>query len=268
MASLVTVTLERDRAPVVVPPGRDKTRLAVEQTLRHLGRGGLGARVDISSSLPPGKGMGSSSADVCAAIVATALACGQNLEYQEIARLAVAIEPTNSTFFPGLALFDHLGARFHQLLGQPPAMAILAVDCGGEVDTLAFNCRPDLRPLRQQNAALTRRALRLVTLGLRQGNPQLIARGATLSARANQRILPLPFFDMLVGWALDRGAWGVNVAHSGTVVGIFFDPQRPDLEHLARLLAKEFPAIERVYFLELASGGILVPGREEEAQLA
>lgn len=263
MASLVTVSLEPGRGKVIVPPGKEKTRKAVEITLRYLGRTQLSARVEVSSPLPPGKGMGSSSADVCAAIAATALACGQELDHAEVARLAVAVEPTNSTFLPGLALFDHVKASFYQPLGRPPSMAILAVDCGGEVDTLAFNRRPDLRVLRRQNEPLTTRALRLLALGLKQGNPRLLARSATLSAWANQRILPLPLFRPLVHWALARGAWGVNVAHSGTVVGLFFDPNRRDLELLAEELVEAFPAIERLYLLELASGGIIVPGREE-----
>lgn len=263
MASLVTVSLEPGRGKISVPPGKEKTRRAVEATLRYLGRHQLGARVEVSSSLPPGKGMGSSSADVCAAIVATALACGRELDQAEVARLAVAVEPTNSTFLPGLALFDHLQARFWQPLGQPPAMAILAVDCGGEVDTIAFNRRPDLRALRRQNEPLTTRALRLLALGLKQGNPRLVARGATLSAWANQRILPLPLFRPLVRWALARGAWGVNVAHSGTVIGLFFDPDRRDLEVVAEDLVRAFPTVERLYFLELTAGGIMMPGREE-----
>ncbi|MBC7336819.1 MAG: GHMP kinase, partial [Clostridia bacterium] len=170
-----------------------------------------------------------------------------------------------STFLPGLAIFDHLRARFYQPLGTPPALAILAADLGGTVDTLAFNRRPDLRALRRENAALTREALRLIILGLRQRNPRLIARGATLSAWANQRILPLPAFDRLQRWALAHGAWGVNVAHSGTVVGLLFDPRRADLADLARELAREFPSLERIYLLEMTSGGILPLGKEEEA---
>lgn len=265
LASSVTVELRPGPAPVVVPPGREKTKLAVTYTLRYLGHSSLGARVEIASPLPPGKGMGSSSADVCAAIVATALACGRDLGYGEVARLAVAVEPTNSTFLPGLAIFDHLRARFYQPLGAPPALAILAADLGGTVDTLAFNRRPDLRALRRENAALTREALRLIILGLREGDPRLIARGATLSAWANQRILPLPAFDRLQRWALAHGAWGVNVAHSGTVVGLLFDPRRADLADLARELAREFPSLERIYLLEMTSGGILPLGKEEEA---
>ncbi|MGB9887426.1 MAG: GHMP kinase [Moorellales bacterium] len=260
LASVVTVRLEPHGQRVLVPPGKEKTRRAVETTLRYLGRPDWGARVEVNSSLPPGKGMGSSSADVCAAIAATALAFGRQLDYGELARLAVSVEPTNSTFLPGLALFDHLEARFLQFLGPPPAMALLVVDCGGEVDTLAFNRRPDLRGLRRLNQPLTNRALKLIGLGLTQRDPRLVARGATLSAWANQRILPLPLFRPLLRWALSRGAWGVNVAHSGTVMGIFLDPSRPDLAVLAEELTRAFPQVERVYWLEVVPGGIVTSG--------
>ncbi|MCR4418797.1 MAG: GHMP kinase [Clostridia bacterium] len=261
LVSVVTVRLTEGRpGRIEVPPGKEKTRKAVGATLRYLGRAEAGARVEIVSSLPPGKGMGSSSADVCAAIAATALALGRRLDYAELARLAVSVEPTNSTFLPGLALFDHLQARFFRLLGPPPAMAVLAVDCGGEVDTLAFNRRPDLRELRRRARPLTSRALRLIGLGLRQADPRLVARGATLSAWANQRILPQPLFRPLLRWALARGAWGVNVAHSGTVAGVLLDPHRPDVERLVDELAASFPGIERVYWLQMVPGGVMAAG--------
>ena len=42
------------------------------------------------------------------------------------------------------------------------------------------------------------------------------------SALANQKVLPKPHLEELMTFAKSLGAVAVNVAHSGTVAGIFF----------------------------------------------
>ncbi|WP_162240362.1 hypothetical protein [Nocardia arizonensis] len=49
---------------------------------------------------------------------------------------------------------------------------------------------------------------------------------ATASARLNQRFLEKPELETLVEIAAEHGAAGVQVAHSGSVAGVLFDPTR------------------------------------------
>jgi uncharacterized protein involved in propanediol utilization len=58
----------------------------------------------------------------------------------------------------------------------------------------------------------------------------LVGRVALGSARMNQRHLPKPRFLELEVLAQALGALGVQVAHSGTVVGFLFDPQDDRLD--------------------------------------
>jgi L-threonine kinase len=106
-------------------------------------------------------------------------------------------------------------------LGPPPPVCILVLDFGGEVDTLAFNA-VDRTPQLAVLEAKWREALALVREGLRHGDASLIARGATLSAVTHQELAPHPRFGEAMAFARKEGAFGVNIAHSGTVIGLLF----------------------------------------------
>ncbi len=150
---------------VVGPEDSPKAVAAVSTTLAHLGREELSARLAISNPIPRGKGMGSSSADVVAAIAATGLALDQELSPEAVGRLALMEEPTDGVMFPGIALFDHRQGRLMEELGPPPPMEIVALDFGGTVDTVEFN-REDRRALWQWLRAETDLALELVRQGI------------------------------------------------------------------------------------------------------
>ncbi|HHY95117.1 MAG TPA: hypothetical protein GX513_08930 [Firmicutes bacterium] len=91
-----------------LPPGAGaKASRAVQLTLASLGKEDIQARVRLTRFFPPGKGLGTSTADILATAQATAQALGCRLTPSELARIALAIEPSDSTMFPGLALFDH-----------------------------------------------------------------------------------------------------------------------------------------------------------------
>lgn len=61
-------------------------------------------RLEIRSDQPVGRGFVTSTAYVVGAIAATAWALGKWLAAGEVDRLAVAIEPSDGTMLPGLAL--------------------------------------------------------------------------------------------------------------------------------------------------------------------
>jgi len=254
--SQVTVTLERGKDYLKGPAGRNKALHAVRLTLEFL-RIRAGALVEIENPLPVGKGLASSTADVAAAAVATALAAGRELTLGELARIVVQVEPSDGVFLPGISLFEHVSGKRWEYLGEPPPLDILIVDLGGAVDTLAFNRRPDLWELNRAKEKWVREATRLVKEGLSQGNAALIARGATLSAWANQRILPKEELPVIFDIALSSGALGINIAHSGTVVGILYEPGTVDQKKLKALLKERYPFLSLLP-ARVVSGGVKV----------
>ena len=206
-----------------IPAHQRKLGQAIAQWLAAHGRANEPFTVRVRSSLPRGKGMASSSADIAAACVAVAAAMGECITAAEIAQIAVAIEPSDGIFFPGVVAFDHVAGLWHEPLGNPPPMTLAIFDTGGRVDTLRFNQRTDLFSLNCQKEAAVRRAFSLVAEGLANKNPRLIGEGATISALANQCIIEKRGLAEAVACAAHYGAVGINAAHSGTVVGVLFD---------------------------------------------
>ena len=235
--------------------GCPKTAAAVRRTLAHLKRAKLGVRVQVNSPIPRSKGMGSSSADLAAAIAATGLALGQEIPPEAIAQIALSIEPTDGVMMPGLALFDHRAGLLRESLGPPPPMEIVALDLGGTVDTLEFNRVDRTRAwtsVSEQSAA----ALRLVRRGIEEKDPVLVGEGATLSAQAGQRVMRKERLDDVISFARDLGAVGVNVGHSGTIMGVLLDARErrgKSAFHQARLA---FPESEMIYHFRMLGGGV------------
>ena len=198
----------------------NKVRLAIDKTLHYLNVKGSSLHVSVTSDLPVGKGMASSSADISAACQSIALHVGMQLTPDEIARIALSIEPTDGIFYAGIVLFDHIHGSLRHYLGNAIPMSIVIFDVGGQVDTLHFNQRHDLKKLNKANECQVQRAVTLISNGLALKDISLIGKGATMSALANQSILFKPHLEEIIAIGHFWGAVGVNIAHSGTVVGV------------------------------------------------
>ena len=227
-----------------VPADAPKTAAALRAGLEYLGcweRGcsacpDLGGKLTLMSSLPRGRGYASSTADVGAALYALGEVFGHPLTGSEAAHLAVGVEPSDSTIFEGLALFDHRGGSFHQLLGPAPALTVIVIDPGGEIDTLGFN-RDDHRQMLRRLAVPHREAFETLADGLNRRDWSAVGYAATLSARCHQAILPNPLWDHVLSLSEQVSALGVCRAHSGTILGVLLHPDRTDIEEVARFLS-------------------------------
>ncbi len=120
-----------------VPGDAPKAAAALRAGLAYMGSATSWAgRLRLLSDLPRGRGYGSSTADIGATLYALGQALGRPIAPEQVAQLAVSVEPSDSTIFPGLALFDHRGGHLHEGLGPAPPLAVVIIDPGGEVDTL------------------------------------------------------------------------------------------------------------------------------------
>lgn len=251
--SRVTVQL-LPRGEVEAPEDSPKAAAAVRAALAFLGRADRGARLSILSPIPRGKGMGSSTADVGGAIYATAAAAGRKITPWEVSQLAISVEPTDSSLLPNLALFDHRRGSRYEDLGPPPAIDVLVLDAGGEVDTIAYNAAergPILRRLARTHAL----ALRRLREGVRAGDPRTIGAAATLSARAHQRLLPKPSLETAITLGQTFGAAGVCVGHSGTVIGMLFPRGQVDQMQVAERVRRDVPELAVISWQRLIGGG-------------
>ncbi|GLZ77542.1 kinase [Actinorhabdospora filicis] len=208
----------------VFPASRTKSRTLVERALdrRGLPSGGV---LRLSGDLPVGKGFASSSADLVATARALGRALGESLGPAAIAAMLRDIEPTDGVMYDGAVAFYHREVRLREVLGPLPPTTIVAVDEGGEVDTIAFNrvAKPFTRTERRRFAHL----LRVAGSAIRNGDARAIGAVATESALLNQQLRPKRTLDAMIGVCAEIGGVGVAVAHSGTTVGVLVPDDDP-----------------------------------------
>lgn len=254
----------RARPPAV--RGRWKARQAMLEILVRLGARGGGGRpvpgaLRLASLLPPGKGLGGSTADVVAAAAAAARASGYDPTAEVLADVALSVEPSDGTMLPGIALFDHVHGAVREELGPPPPLRVLVVDPGGSVDTLRWHAGLGRGSGGRASAADVerwRRAFEDVVLGVRTGDVEAVGRGATESARLHGERCCAPLFYRVEQVAREVGALGVNAAHSGTVFGLLLSPDGPDRADARERVRRAIPDA-RVCETVLVSGGVSIP---------
>lgn len=257
--SEVTVKLNKTRE-VRVDLRLTKVRQAVEESLKILGQTGLGADVSVISAIPWGKGMASSSADIAAACAATAASLGTYFTPREIAEIALSIEPTDGVMYSGITLIDHVEGKVCRTLGPAPAMDAFIVDLGGTVDTLIFNASHDLDLLNKMKEPRVAMAVEKIEKGLRCGDVTLVGEAATESAFANQHILFKPELEKLNDICRKLGGVGINVGHSGTVVGLLFERGSYSGDKIMSVLEKE--GFCDITMARIIDGGIEVLSEE------
>ena len=239
MWSEVDVVLD-DTGTVSASPRKPKSKRMVELALERLGLPAVGAVLTVDCRLPEGRGLASSTADVVATARAVSDATGLHLEPGEIAELAIQIEPTDGVMWDGVVAFNHRTGHLLRHLGPLPDMRVLGIDLGGTIDTVTFNRR--LKDYTQDERKRCQGALDAVAEAIANGDVRGIGEACTVSARIHQRVLPKPELPALLEIAAESGGTGVNVAHSGTVVGLIFDPTNErGMDYARELVMKRLP---------------------------
>jgi uncharacterized protein involved in propanediol utilization len=186
----------------------------------------------VHADIPVGWGLGSSTSDVIAAIRAVACAFQRRLAPEVLAEIAVQAEvASDSVMFEDRAILfaQRDGLVLEEFPLGLPALEVLGVNTdldGSGIDTLL------MRPAEysQWEVEAFRPLLGLLRRALHNQDAKLLGRVASASARINQRHLPKPYFDHFERLGEEVGAVGLQVAHSGSVIGILFDGTSPDTE--------------------------------------
>ena len=230
----------------------EKSQQALRLALARLGRSSFPYGMRLTSELPRGKGMASSSADIAAVVVAVMEAFGESWTPELIMDIAVQIEPTDGVFCPGIVLMNQVSGKVWKCFLQVPALHGAVFDVGGMVDTCTFH--------QQENVAEDMcemfNAFRQV---MESGQAERIAQIAAESALANQRLLYKEELAQI--WLLGQsaGAWGVNVAHSGTVLGLWWSAVKDaaELHACAERIARNV-GVDYLGLVSLCPGGVEV----------
>ena len=218
-----------------LPP---KAAQAVNLTLSYLHCSSFPYHLQLVSSIPRGKGMASSSADVAAVIQAVACACGRTLSEQDVGHLAARVDPTDGVFARGLSLIQYRRGNIIRSYEPVPPMNVAILDTGGTVDTQTFHHQWD-----KTMPYHTAPAVAALSLLDKEPTEEQIGEAATMSALAHQNILPKPALPQLIQACREMGALGVNAAHSGTVCGVLFPSFLPvsEVKQCMTELTARFP---------------------------
>ncbi|MBQ1047624.1 hypothetical protein KBX50_03855 [Micromonospora sp. C51] len=251
VVDLKTVAIFRGKAgsgpvQITVEPGsKDKARraaeLAVAYCAQRSGSPAVHGHLVNHTAVMSGLGLGASTSDVVASIRAVADWYRLSLQPAEIARLSVLAERASDSI-----MIEDRTVLFAQREGvvledfTTPLPPVIVVGCVAgpdlSIDTLT------LTPAEYDPDELIRLQVMLSTLrhGIATADVTLIGAVATASARMNQRFLPKPELETLIAIGEAHAAAGVQVAHSGSVAGLIFDPERAsvsdDIERCIRAM--------------------------------
>ncbi|HEY3373903.1 MAG TPA: hypothetical protein VGK02_02425 [Candidatus Aquicultor sp.] len=239
----------KPRGGLQAPAGLNKTADAVTKALELIGTVNS-AEIEISSDLPHGKGMASSTADIGAALSALYMACERTVTERELAQIALAVEPTDGTLFSGIFAFDHINGEVCERISDAPPIDVIVLEPTAIVDTVTFNRAKETPML---DTYIVREAYEMAVVGLQSLDIKLIGEAATISAVANQAILPKRDLQDVIDATKRRGALGVNVAHSGTVMGIL--AERGYAGRLLDKIAYLVPRTWDAYVVSVINGG-------------
>lgn len=224
MRSTAVLVLEASGNLHVEPGSHVKALRATRLALEYLGHPTLGGSLSIESDIPVGHGYGSSTADVVSSIRAVAAAFGVKLLPSTVSRIAVAAETAADAiaFESAAVLFaQREGVVLEHFGGSLPPVVLV----GFKANAAAAINTVELAPARYcaEEIQLFRALRGMVARAVRYQDPRLLGRVATLSAHVSQRHLPKPHFGFVNDLAHHHHACGVQVAHSGTLIGIMLD---------------------------------------------
>jgi hypothetical protein len=173
--------------------------------------------------------MGSSTADVTATIRAIADFHGTRPSAEKIGQLAVQAECASDPIMidDRVVLFAHREGRVLESMGRAlPRMIVVGCitdPVAGGIDTVALP--PAAYSADDVEAFCFLRAETQAAVSA--GDVARLGRVATASALISQRFLAKPALEFLLDVCKRCTGCGVQVAHSGTVAGVIFDPERP-----------------------------------------
>lgn len=214
--------------PSVVTCDLLKSTAAARGLLEAAGlRTGVHLRLELSRTMPVGKGLSSSTADMLAVVRAVREVLDLELDELAISRLFAAIEPHDALHYPSSVIYDHRQGRLLHRLEHIPAFRIVGVDAGGELSTLEYNQRLSFTPACLAAYDRLHDDLRAAFAGR---DDEAIARCASRSAELHAARAAPGFLARALERVDEVGVLGLLATHSGTCSGFLLPGDASDAE--------------------------------------
>jgi L-threonine kinase len=180
--------------------------------------------INVINPHPIARGLATSTMDIAGTFAACAAFAERCLSDEELFSLCADIEPSDGIMFKGLAKVDHINGTLLERLPPPPDMIVVAIIPARRLDTSSYREDTTLLDIARSLRKEHERAYETLKEGLLAHDSGLVARAATLSAEAQQQVIPKDEWSLLKETGSLSGALGIAVAHSGTASGLLFDP--------------------------------------------
>lgn len=197
------------------------SKTVVQETqMRQVLSGLKGVKLSHHREVAVGKGYSSSTADLVVSLQAVSVYEENFLTAATLTSLCAQLEPTDSVAFADWTVIDPLSGQVIWQTDWRPELYVYVLEPKDRLDTTTLSrmidspCYPA-----QESAAL----LPLFQEACQNRDQRKLGELATLSARLNNHRLPKPYLEELIQLAQDKGGLGINVAHSGTILGILLD---------------------------------------------
>ena len=255
-------TLEESKD--IINKGPSKSRRAMELVFEKFNipiEDTKNISLNIKSQIPIGKGMASSTADIGATIKATLSMLNKTLTGEEISKLAVKIEATDSLLLNQHSIFNPLTADVKKYLGGINDTKVVILEPDDILNTKLIRTMPDYKSYKMQNKEIIKTSFDLLDEGLLKNDLNLIGRACTYSGLANENIHKKPFLKEIIEISDRFGCYGINIAHSGTVIGVLMHKEMDDKRIIQYLRDSEISLhYKKIYASDIIDG----QSREEE----
>lgn len=188
---------------------------------------------EIVSDIPVGKGMGSSTADIIASLWAFAYFLNIPLNSRQVALYCTQIEPTDSIVHGDLSLAE---ADTGSLIYKTDNFFHYDILCLIPCDTLDTQQYRSLLYDKKIDKVAYEHLYKDFLLALEKKDLDAVAYFSIKSAYLNETILQKPYLKELVSLTKIDGVKGLNVAHSGTIISIWFDSHVINSLHLSKMI--------------------------------
>ena len=206
--------------------GSKKSRKAIEKVFEKFNipiEESKNISLDLKSNIPIGKGMASSTADIGATIKATLSILNKKLNDEEISLIASEIEPTDSIILYKNSIFNPINGSVKKYLSSFDNGRVIILEPKEILETKIIRSNPNYLNIKLENKSIIKKSFNLLEKGLKNNDLKLIGEACTLSSVANENIHKKPYLNEIIEISQNMNAYGVNIAHSGTVIGILID---------------------------------------------
>lgn len=253
-----TVILEEKN--MEVKKGPYKSRRAIEEVFEYFHipvKESKYISIDIKTQIPMGKGMASSTADIGATIKATLSLIDKRLDEYEISKLATKIEPTDSTYIKENTIFNPLSGEVIENLGYLEKGKVLILEPNTTLNTKVIRQKHNYKELKYANRGVIKEAFDLLEEGIYKRNLKIVGEACTLSSIANENIHKKEYLKKIIEISEKYGACGVNIAHSGTVIGILLEDDMNEKQLIEMLISNNInKKYKKLYTANIIAGGL------------